>query len=48
MEAQLVIACVAQRFRLRMVDGYKLEREQVFNLRPAGGLPMRLERRSAH
>jgi cytochrome P450 len=47
MEAQLIIACVSQRFRLRMVPGYTPTPEPLITLRPAGGLPMHLERRSA-
>jgi cytochrome P450 len=45
MEAQLIVACVAQRFRLRMVDGYTPTPEPLITLRPIGGLPMQLERR---
>jgi cytochrome P450 len=47
MEAQLVTACIAQRFRLRMVPGYTLKPEPLITLRPVGGLPMVLERRGA-
>lgn len=47
MEAQLIIACVSQRFRLRMVPGYTLAPEPLVTLRPVGGLPMHLERRHA-
>jgi cytochrome P450 len=46
-EAQLIVACIAQRFRLRMVPGYTLAPEPLITLRPAGGLPMHLERRRA-
>jgi cytochrome P450 len=45
MEAQLVVACIAQRFRLRMVPGYTPTPEPLITLRPTGGLPMHLERR---
>ncbi|HVG60971.1 MAG TPA: cytochrome P450 [Hyalangium sp.] len=45
MEAQLIIACVSQRFRLRMVPGYTPTPEPLVTLRPVGGLPMHLERR---
>jgi cytochrome P450 len=47
MEAQLIIACVSQRFRLRMVPGYTPTPEPLVTLRPVGGLPMHLERRLA-
>jgi cytochrome P450 len=47
MEAQLIIACVAQRFRLRMVPGYTPTPEPLVTLRPVGGLPMHLERRAS-
>lgn len=47
MEAQLIIACISQRFRLRMVPGYTLTPEPLVTLRPMGGLPMHLERRRA-
>jgi cytochrome P450 len=45
MEAQLITACIAQRFRLRMVPGYTPTPEPLITLRPVGGLPMHLERR---
>jgi cytochrome P450 len=45
MEAQLIIACVSQRFRLRMVPGYTPTPEPLVTLRPVGGLPMHIERR---
>jgi cytochrome P450 len=45
MEAQLIIACVSQRFRPRMVPGYTPTPEPLVTLRPVGGLPMHLERR---
>jgi cytochrome P450 len=45
MEAQLIVACVSQRFQPRMVPGYTPTPEPLITLRPAGGLPMRLERR---
>ncbi len=47
MEAQLITACIAQRFRLRMVPGYTPTPEPLITLRPVGGLPMHLERRQA-
>jgi cytochrome P450 len=45
-EAQLVLATVAQRYRLRMVPGQLVEPEPVITLRLRHGLRMRLERRS--
>jgi cytochrome P450 len=45
MEAQLIIACIAQRFQPRMVPGYTPTPEPLITLRPVGGLPMHLERR---
>ena len=48
MEAQLITACISQRFRLRMVSGYTPTPEPLITLRPKGGLPMQLERRRAH
>ncbi|NMO14163.1 cytochrome P450 [Pyxidicoccus fallax] len=46
MEAQLILATVAQRFRPRRVPGHVLTPEPLITLRPKGGLPMHLERRS--
>ncbi len=45
MEAQLILATVAQRFRPRSAPGYQLVPEPLITLRPRGGLPMLLERR---
>ena len=45
MEAQLVIATVAQRFRLKLLNDADLEAEPSVTLRPRGGLQMTLERR---
>jgi cytochrome P450 len=47
MEAQLLLATLAQRFRPRRLPGHELVPEPLITLRPKGGLPMRLERRSA-
>jgi cytochrome P450 len=47
MEAQLVLATLAQRFQPRVVPGYQLTAEPLLTLRPGGGLPMHLERRAA-
>ncbi|MCY1045916.1 cytochrome P450 [Corallococcus sp. bb12-1] len=46
MESQLVLATVAQRYRLREAPGFTLQPESHLSLRPFGGLPMHLERRS--
>ncbi|MFP2928619.1 cytochrome P450 [Pyxidicoccus sp. 3LG] len=46
MEAQLILATVAQRFRPRRLPGHVLTPEPLITLRPAGGLPMHLERRA--
>jgi cytochrome P450 len=45
MEAQLVIATVAQRYRLTMMDGTSVPPEPSVTLRPRGGITMQLERR---
>lgn len=45
MEAQLILATLAQRFRPRRLPGDTLVPEPLITLRPKGGLPMRLERR---
>ena len=39
-EAQLVIATVAQRYDLRVFPGRRVVPERLFVLRPLGGLPM--------
>ena len=39
-EATLVLATVAQRYRLRLAPGYKVEPLPIFTLRVRGGLPM--------
>ncbi|WP_164013275.1 cytochrome P450 [Pyxidicoccus trucidator] len=46
MEAQLILATVAQRYRPRCVPGHVLTPEPLITLRPKGGLPMLLERRA--
>ncbi|RKI67450.1 cytochrome P450 [Corallococcus sp. AB049A] len=46
METQLVLATVAQRYRLREAPGFTLEPDSHLTLRPRGALPMYLERRS--
>ncbi|MGO8867716.1 MAG: cytochrome P450 [Alphaproteobacteria bacterium] len=47
-EAILIVAAVAQRFRLRLAPGHEVEPLGLITLRPKGGLPMRLERRTPH
>jgi cytochrome P450 len=44
-EAILCLATIAQRFRLTLVPGTKVEPVGLITLRPKGGLPMRIERR---
>jgi cytochrome P450 len=45
-EAQLILATVAQRYRLRLAPGHEVRPTALMTLRPKGGLPMTLERRS--
>ncbi|MBP8125177.1 MAG: cytochrome P450, partial [Caldilineaceae bacterium] len=45
MEAQLVLATLAQRYRLRTLPGYTAHAKPVFTLHVEGGLPMIVERR---
>ena len=45
MEAQLIIATVAQKYRLSMMDGASVSPEPSVTLRPRGGVTMNLERR---
>lgn len=45
MEAELVLATVAQRYRLRLVAGHNVEPKPVVMLCPSDGLPMVAERR---
>jgi cytochrome P450 len=40
MESQLVLAMIAQRFRLRVAPGHTAEPEPLITLRPKGALPM--------
>jgi cytochrome P450 len=40
MEAQLILATVAQRYQLRLVPGHPVEPQMVVTLRPRYGLPM--------
>ena len=41
-EAVIVLAMIAQRFRLEPVPGHRVEPEPLVTLRPRFGLPMRL------
>jgi cytochrome P450 len=43
LEAQLIIATVAQRFTSRLLPGHEVAPERLFVLRPRGGLPMVLQ-----
>jgi len=45
MEAQLILATVAQRYQLRLVPGHPVEPQMVVTLRPRYGLPMTLHPR---
>jgi len=45
-ELQLVLASIAQRFRLRVVPGHRVEPEALVTLRPRYGLPVTLAPRS--
>lgn len=44
-EATLILATLAQRFRLRLRPGYPVVIQQRVTIRPRDGLPMTLERR---
>ena len=43
MEAQLILATVAQRYRLRLMPGHRVEPEVLLTMRPRNGLPMLLQ-----
>jgi cytochrome P450 len=45
LEAHLIVATIAQRYRLRLVPGHPVEPERLFVLRPRGGLPMTIHSR---
>lgn len=45
MEAQLILATVAQRYRFEVAPGWKVELQTGLTLRPRGGLPMMLRQR---
>lgn len=44
-EIQLILATLAQRYRLRLPAGHVVELQHRITMRPAGGLPMLVERR---
>lgn len=44
MEMQLILATIAQRYKLRLVPGHPVEPEAFLSLRPRYGLPMKLQR----
>ena len=46
MEITLVVATLAQKWRLRLAPGYEPELKPIIVLRPRGGIPMTLERRA--
>jgi cytochrome P450 len=45
MEGVILLATLAQRFRLELLPGEEVEPEPSITLRPKGGLPMKLVRR---
>jgi cytochrome P450 len=45
-EALLILATIAQRYRLRLKPGHSVEPQGLITLRPRYGVPMTLERRS--
>lgn len=47
MEATLVLATIASRYRLHLPENHTLAIDPLVTLRPRGGLPVRLERRAA-
>ena len=42
LEGQLILAMVAQRYRLRLLPGYQAKPKAMVTLRPVGGMPMTL------
>ena len=46
MEANLLLATIAQRYRLHLIDGVEIKPAALITMFPRDGLPMRLERRS--
>jgi cytochrome P450 len=47
LEAHLIVATLAQRFRLRLVPGHRVEPWPLITLRPRFGMPMTIEQRAA-
>ena len=47
MEANLLLATIAQRYRLRLVEGVEIKPAALITMFPRDGLPMRLEARTA-
>ena len=45
MEAQLILATIAQRYRLRLVPGHPVEPQMLVTLRPKYGLQMTIHER---
>jgi cytochrome P450 len=45
-EAQLSVATLAQRYRLQLVPGHRVEAWPLITLRPRYGMPMTIEARS--
>jgi hypothetical protein len=45
MEAQLIVAMVAQRYRLDLVPGQKVEPDPIFTLRPSTAVRVMLHAR---
>lgn len=45
MEARLILLTILQKFSLRLAPGQNVRAEQLFTLRPKGGLKMRVEQR---
>jgi cytochrome P450 len=48
LEATLIVAAVVSRFRLDAVPGHQVRAEPLVTIRPHGGLPMVIRRRTAH
>jgi len=46
MEANLLLATIAQRYRLRLIDGVEIKPAALITMFPRDGLPMRLEERA--
>ena len=45
-EVMIILATIAQRYRLRLKPGFPVEPQGLITLRPRHGLPMTLERRT--